>query len=73
MTYFLALLISFFSNSAQAGEAINKAFLESGIKSSDSLETKIDKALFLLNEQRYDLIASGKVNSPPTCRFTAPK
>jgi hypothetical protein len=53
ITYFLILLISFFGNSSFAGEAINKALLESGIKNGDSLETKIDKALFLLNEKRY--------------------
>lgn len=63
MTYFLALLISLFCNSAQAGIAIDKAFLESGIKSSDSLETKIDKALFLLNEQRYFYSKSNSIPS----------
>jgi hypothetical protein len=63
MTYFLALFISLFSNSAQAGEAINKALLESEIKSTDSLETKIDKALFLLNVQRYFYSKSNSIPS----------
>lgn len=45
--------ITFFCNAVFALSAIDQAVTDAGIKQNDSLEVKIDKALWLLNENRY--------------------
>ncbi len=53
MSIFFFVLVSIFTMSAFGLSAIDKAVSAAGIRQSDSLETKIDKALWLLNEKRY--------------------
>ena len=47
------VLTSFFSFTAFGISAIDQAVLDAGILKTDSLETKIDKTLYLLNEKSY--------------------
>jgi len=47
------ILVNILSMSAFGLSAIEKAVSDADIKQNDSLETKIDKALWLLNEKRY--------------------
>lgn len=53
MKKFCFALILCFSISVFGLSSIEKAVLDAGIAKSDSLEVKIDKALKLLNEERY--------------------
>lgn len=61
----LFALIFIFSTSAFGISATEKAVLAAGIKKNDSLETKIDKALWLLNEKRYFYPEKPISNLPP--------
>lgn len=47
------IFASFFSTAAFGLSAIEKAVSDAGIQQTDTLEAKIDKALWLLNEKRY--------------------
>lgn len=64
MRLFLILLIYMFSNTAFAISSVEEAFLQAGIKTTDTLETKIDKTLSLLNEKHY-FTPNSNIKIPP--------